>query len=195
MSQDVRQWLAEIKSLQQQLAETQQELQAANNSANNWRNLYETEAQQRRTDAAFAQQTFANLQTELQSFRGGLPLEVSSLKTAQPEIQQEVEQIQSIAELREKLTAALLSQQQLREELERLTQTLKQEQADHAQTRKSLTSALGDTIDLLTRERSQRQNNQPGLPTAGSNSPDATLPAPKNPSLELPPLDQAQSPA
>ncbi len=38
-------------------------------------------------------------------------------------------------------------------ERDRLFQALKTEQENHAQTRNSLTTALGDAIDSLTRER------------------------------------------
>ena len=38
-------------------------------------------------------------------------------------------------------------------ERDRLLQALKTEQENHAQTRNSLTTALGDAIDGLTRER------------------------------------------
>ena len=55
--QDIKQWLAEIKALQQKLAQANQERDEAYASAANWRSLYETEAKQRRTEAVLARQT------------------------------------------------------------------------------------------------------------------------------------------
>ena len=69
MTQDVRQWLAEIKTLQQKLTETQKERDEAYASAANWRNLYETEAKQRRTESRLAQQAIGSLKEELQSLQ------------------------------------------------------------------------------------------------------------------------------
>ena len=60
--------------------------------------------------------------------------------------QQEIQQIQSVAELQGRLIAIM-------KERDRLLQALKTEQENHAQTRNSLTTALGDAIDGLTRER------------------------------------------
>ena len=50
------------------------------------------------------------------------------------------------AELRSRLIQAL-------QECDRLTQALQTEQADHTQTRKNLTTALGDAIATLSKER------------------------------------------
>jgi len=50
----------------------------------------------------------------------------------------------SPTELKERLVAVLA-------ERDRLAQALEAEQANHAQTRKSLTTALGDAIDMLSK--------------------------------------------
>ena len=50
MTQDVTQWLDEIKALKQQLVEMRQEREEAYASAINWQQRYETEAQQRRVE-------------------------------------------------------------------------------------------------------------------------------------------------
>lgn len=197
MTQDVRKWLAEIKALQQQLAEAEQERDTAYTSATNWRRLYETEAQQRRTEANLAQEAIAALQTEIQQLRGGIIFGDNSTHSA-TEIAQAIEQIQSPTELRDKLAQLLQEQGRLQSEVEQLAQALRLEQANHAQTRKSLTTALGDTIDLLTRERAKQQiekGTSASLPNAGAaltaeNGEEAA----KNPSLELPLLNQAQFP-
>lgn len=157
---DVRQWLLEIKALQQKLAEVNQERDQAYASAANWRKLYETEAQQRRTEARLAQQQIEMLKDELQRLQQ-LPQPVVSDGLTHSAIQEQLEQLQP-TEIKETLVRALM-------ECDRLTQSLKAEQADHAQTRRSLTTALGDTVNLLAKERATRDQTKSGTPiTNGS---------------------------
>ncbi|BAU08720.1 hypothetical protein NIES592_20090 [Fischerella major NIES-592] len=148
MSQELtQQWLNEIQALKQQVAHLQKERDAAWESAEKWRKLYNTEAEQRRTDAQLSKQAIASLQVQIQRLQG---IEVAQLNdgAATAAIQQEIAQIQSIEELKAKLVATI-------KERDRLQQALKNEQDEHAQTRKSLTTALGDAIDSLTRQRTQ----------------------------------------
>lgn len=152
---DVRQWLLEIKTLQQKLAEVNQERDQAYASAANWRKLYETEAQQRRTEARLAQQQIEMLKAELQRLQQ-LPQPIASDGLTHSEIQEQLEQLQP-TEIKETLVRALM-------ECDRLTQSLKAEQADHAQTRHSLTTALGDTVNLLAKERATRDQTKSGTP-------------------------------
>jgi len=144
MTHDVPQWLAEIQSLRQQMAEARRERESAYASAANWRQLYETEAQQRRTEAALTNQQMEALHLELQHLRGG-----AAIAPDHPDqlawIRSEVESLQTVAELRDRLIAVML-------ERDRLLQTLQIEQENHAETRKTLTLALGDAIDLLSKE-------------------------------------------
>jgi light-regulated signal transduction histidine kinase (bacteriophytochrome) len=157
---DVRQWLLEIKALQQKLAEVNQERDQAYASAANWRKLYETEAQQRRTEARLAQQQIEMLKAELQRLQQ-LPQPVVRDGLTDSEIQEQLEQLQP-TEIKETLVRALM-------ECDRLTQSLKAEQADHAQTRRNLTTALGDTVNLLAKERATRDQTKSGTPiTNGS---------------------------
>ncbi|YAF98213.1 MAG: hypothetical protein AB3A66_11405 [Nodularia sp. CChRGM 3473] len=148
MSQDLtQQWLAEIQTLKQQLIEQQRDRDAAWESAEKWRKLYNTEAEQRRTDAHLAQQAIASLKAEIYQLKG---LESGILVDgkAKTDAQQEIKQIQSIEDLQAKLIAVMT-------ERDRLLQALKTEQDNHAQTRQSLTTALGDAIDSLARERAE----------------------------------------
>jgi uncharacterized coiled-coil DUF342 family protein len=147
MTNDVRQWLAEIKTLQQKLTETRQERDEAYASASNWRNLYETEAKQRRIEANLAQQTIAALKAELQQLQ--TPAATSDVDQSRSTIQFDVAKLQTLEELKERLMTALM-------ECDRLTQALKAEQIRHEQTRRGLTTALGDTMDILNRERASR---------------------------------------
>ncbi|MEP0870608.1 hypothetical protein NDA01_12415 [Trichocoleus desertorum AS-A10] len=197
MTQDVRQWLSEIKALQQQLAEAERERDAAYTSATNWRRLYETEAQQRRTETNLTQQAIADLQTEIQQLQGGIIFGDNASHPA-AEMSQALDQLQTPAELREKLGQILQEQSRLQGEVERLVQALQLEQTNHAQTRKSLTTALGDTIDLLTKERAIKQveKSTSSMTNTGADSASENLDleATKSPLLELPPLNQAQFP-
>ncbi|BAT55921.1 unknown protein [Nostoc sp. NIES-3756] len=146
MSQDLtQQWLTEIQTLKQQLIEQQQERDAAWESAEKWRKLYNTEAEQRRTDADFFRQTIASLKTEIQQLKGIDGQTLPDAKTSAG-VQQELSQIRSVEDLKAKLVDVI-------KERDRLRQALKTEQENHAQTRKSLTTALGDAIDSLARER------------------------------------------
>ena len=138
-------WLAEIQALQEQIAEQQRDRDTAWESAQKWRKLYNTEAEQRRTDAHLAQQAIASLKAEIQQIKGlesGLLVDGKATTAAQ----QEIQQIQSLTELQGKLIAII-------KERDRLLQALKTEQENHAQTRNSLTTALGDAIDGLTKQR------------------------------------------
>ncbi|MEQ8536015.1 MAG: hypothetical protein RIB93_00905 [Coleofasciculus sp. D1-CHI-01] len=146
MSNDVRQWLAEIKELKQQLADSIRDRDAANESAANWRRLYNTEAQQRRTEARLAQQQLDALTLEVQQ----LQQEKAQLKAQDPDatsaIEQEVAKLQTLEQVQQKLIQVMM-------ERDRLINALKLEQANHAQTRNSLTAVIGDTIDQLTKQR------------------------------------------
>ena len=150
MAFDVTQWLAEIKTLQRQLTETCQERDAAYSSAANWRKIYEIEAQQRRIEAQQYKQQIAKLQTEIdrfngQSFPNGADAVDAKVGIDPETIKQQVAQLHSPADLQAKLTETLIR-------CERLSQALKAEQLDHAKTRKNLTTALGDAIDILSKE-------------------------------------------
>ncbi len=152
MSNDVTQWLAEIRSLQDQLVEAHRERDAAYESATNWRRLYETEAQQRRIDARLAEEALQALRDQLQQ------AETTTTPNWQGDavpiaLKVEVERLQTVTDLQTRLLQVLV-------ERDRLSQDLKSEQTEHAQTRKSLTMALGDAIDTLARERAAWEAQQ-----------------------------------
>ncbi|HAX76790.1 MAG TPA: hypothetical protein DCY88_13350, partial [Cyanobacteria bacterium UBA11372] len=141
MSYDIQQWILEIKSLQQQLADMQRDRDAALDSAANWRQLYNTEAQQRRDEAVRSQQTIESLKAEIQQ----LHQEVAGIeRLSSPDaISASVEQVDNVQELQAKLIEVLI-------ERDRIAQSLKDERKAHAQTREKLTTALGDAVDVLT---------------------------------------------
>ena len=202
MSHDIQQWIAEIKTLQQQLAEMQRDRDTALESAANWRQHYNTEAQQRRDEAKLSHQMIEALKAEIQQLRAedARRLDEATEAFALPP---EVEQLQSVEELKAKLVQAMI-------ERDRWIQSLKVEKEAHAQTRRTLTNALGDTIDVLVaKERSATpaaakatqptapapealpaaEQTPPGLPE--SSQPVVSLPEPKTPSLKLPPTRPA----
>jgi len=146
MSNDVRQWLTQIKELKQQLADTIRDRDAADESAANWRQLYNTEAQQRRTEARLAQQELENLKAQIWELQGEGAKLPSDTAEATSVIEEELNKLQTVAELKTKLKEVML-------ECDRLAEALKTEQTNHAQTRKSLTAVIGDTIDQLAKER------------------------------------------
>ncbi|MBD2106735.1 hypothetical protein [Nodosilinea sp. FACHB-13] len=131
MSQDLTQWITEVRTLQRQLADTQKERDQAYNSAANWRRLYETEARQRREEAAEFQARIETLQQRLDADPSAVLEKDLDLST-----------VNSLQELQQRLDGLV-------QQCQDLTQKLQAEQAAHAQTRQTLTAALGDTFDAL----------------------------------------------
>ncbi|BAU12060.1 hypothetical protein LEP3755_25880 [Leptolyngbya sp. NIES-3755] len=134
MSQEVVGWLNEVKDLQQQVKAAKAAAQSAHASTDNWRKRYEIEAEQRRTETLALQKTIAELQAELDRLKNPPVIEIDS----------EIAQFQTVDELQAKLAEVWSDRNQLAEDL-------KAEQLSHAQTRKNLTTALGDTVDMLSK--------------------------------------------
>lgn len=150
MAQDVRQWLDEIKRLQQQLTEVSRDRDEAGESAAQWRQLYNTEAEQRRNDAKLTQQSVDSLSAQIEELQNFSPIapEGDGAGVAR---QQEVAQLHTVGELKTKLAEVLEERDRAIEQIKQLTQALKQEEARHAETSRNLTTALGDAVDLLTK--------------------------------------------
>lgn len=153
MTQGLPQWIAEVQTLQQQLAALRQRCNQAEDSATNWCQLYESEAQQRRLDAAAYQQQLETLQAKI----GQLEQPEDDGPAAPEQIAQTVAQIQSVDILQARLVDALTL-------CERLSTALKAEQANHAQTRDGLMTALGDAVDLLTKRAAATEAETVGRP-------------------------------
>ncbi len=139
---DVVRWLAEIQSLQRQVAELTQERDLAYASSDNLRNLYDTEAQQRQRDALAATREIERLKKALET------LQTPQADSAE-RFSAEISNIQNSRSV-EQLQAQLIES---RKQCEQLKAQLKAEQTEHAETRESLTAALGDAVDLLAKER------------------------------------------
>ena len=99
-SQNVSRWLAEIQSLQRQIAELKEERSQAYSSVDNWRNAYDAEAQQRRRDTEIYQDKIAQLQQTIETLQS--PADAESGLTAA-----ELSQIQGNRSI-EQLQAALI---------------------------------------------------------------------------------------
>jgi hypothetical protein len=186
MIQEVKQWIDEIQILQQKLTEANQEREEAFASAAKWRNLYETEAKQRRTEANLARQNANALKAEIHHLQE-TPLMDEAQNSDRPSLPESLQHL-GMNELKAKLSQALV-------ERDRLTQALKTEQASHAQTRHALTTALGDTIDRLTQERTARHKDEQAEVKRQTVviTHETVQPQPKSPLLALPPTDLAQS--
>ena len=149
MTQDLTQkWLTEIQSLTQQTKQFQRERDEAWESSQKWRQLYNTEAEQRRADTKMHQEEIISIKAELQKFSG---INAERGIDSTTIIQQKISQFNSIEELKNQLLEVI-------QERDCLLQALQLEQENHAQTRKSLTTALGDAIDSLARSRTQKQD-------------------------------------
>ncbi|MBE9096049.1 hypothetical protein [Tychonema sp. LEGE 07203] len=150
MSQDVRQWLDEIKRLQQQLTEVSRDRDEAGESAAQWRQLYNTEAEQRRNDAKLTQQSIDALSAQIEDLQNFYPI-VADDDGAGVAREQEVAQQQTVEQLKTKLAEVLQERDRAIEQIKQLTIALKQEEARHAETSRNLTTALGDAVDLLAK--------------------------------------------
>lgn len=140
---DIVKWLAEIQSLQRQVAELRQERDLAYASADNLRGLYESEAKQRQREVTSYQRQTEQLQKELEAYH-------SPQAETSDRLSAEITGIQENRSV-EDLQTQLIS---VKKQCEQLKAMLQIEQTEHAQTRESLTAALGDAVDLLAKERS-----------------------------------------
>lgn len=143
---EVVQWLNEIQDLKQQLKDARAAEEAAHASADNWRKRYEIEAIQRRNEADELRQTIQTLQTQLAQVNL-LPQPSAEALVETSTLAATIDQM-SPDDLKTKLLETWT-------ERDRLAHDLQTEQAAHIQTRKNLTMALGDTVDMLTKLKQQ----------------------------------------
>ncbi|MEL6381591.1 MAG: hypothetical protein AAFQ89_03785 [Cyanobacteria bacterium J06626_18] len=144
MTQEITRWLTEIRTLQQQLAAARQERDQAYKSAANWRERYDAEAKQRREDVEQLQLTVKTLRTELATLEAQQKSDAMAAARDEPLIEIDADpSLDTIEGLRTQLVKTL-------QECDRLQKALNAERSDHAETRKSLTTALGEAIDALS---------------------------------------------
>lgn len=139
VNQTVVQWLNEVKSLQQQIADLNTELIAATDYSTAWRSRYETEGQQRRAEVTAAQQKIAKLEAEIQDLRTQPQLDTNLGDSA---IALQIEGMLNMNELKAKLFEVWMDR-------DRALEAIKSEQYAHEKTRNDLTMALADAMDVL----------------------------------------------
>lgn len=195
MSQEVSQWIAEIQALREQMAEALRDRDTALETATKWSELYNTEAEQRRTEAKLSQEMIKTLKAEIQQLKAGITLKTDDTLDVAA-ISQEVEQLQTVGELQRKLIEVTIN-------CEQLTKALKTEQENHANTRQSLTTALSDMVDLLTKHpggdtkettpklKSEEKQPEPAKLPESTKQPIQLPLQTKSPSLQLPPTRPA----
>jgi DNA repair exonuclease SbcCD ATPase subunit len=203
MNHDVTQWLQEIQDLQQQIADKQRLIEEAHSGADRWRELYNKEAQQRRHEAKQAQQTIEALKAENQRLKEGSPVVVEIQQTG-PDSALEQMADQLLAALtsgsggphtmRAKLLQLIKQQKAALEEVARLNEALEIEKTAHANTRQSLTNALADAVEQFKAHRATLTGTSKPASAGDQKTTSAYPVLPKNPSLELPPLNQDQPP-
>lgn len=151
MSHEIGQWINEIETLQQKLAEALKERDAANESISKWRQLYNTEAIQGRERVRQAEETIAELKATIDGLQQNslaIPEENEAV-----EVEGEIERIQNLDELKALAIEATRERDRALQEVQRLKEALEKERSDRQQTRQTLTAALGDAVDLLTKAK------------------------------------------
>ncbi len=151
-SKEVMQWLNEVKSLQQQVRDLTIELAAAQQNADSWRSRYETEGQQRRSDVTTRQDQINKLQAEIAQLRTQPEFSTTLSDDA---IALQINGITSMSALQGKLFEVWTDR-------DNVLAALKKEQLAHEKTKKDLTMALADAMDVLT-PKSKNNSAQPPL--------------------------------
>jgi len=189
MEPQYKQWLDEIEALRSQLQQAQRDREAEQTKATHWRHLYNTEAQQRRSEADRAKETIAALEAQIAALKTAPPVEEEARSTAES-------QIADIPD--DRLRAELVDRQarldRLCQERDRLAEELAAERTAHDRTRSDLTTALGDTVERLVGRKPPRS---PSLEpqTESTSPPEKEEPAALPPSnLDLTFLDRLSPP-
>ncbi|MGB0562999.1 MAG: hypothetical protein ACPGVO_14525 [Spirulinaceae cyanobacterium] len=191
MSEEVVQWLAEIRSLKTQLAEAQRDRDAAQASADHWRSTYNTEARQRREDIQAAQARIAALEAQIAQLQQPKPAPTQPKVAA---FAAELAPLKSEAQLRSKLIELLYERDRARE-------ALKKEQKNHRHTRQNLTAVIGDTMDQLTRLRGTpppplTEAELPPVASKNRSEPEVeVLPSPQTPPSQARPSQASRPPS
>lgn len=148
---EVMQWLNEVKSLQQQVRDLTIELATAQQNADSWRSRYETEGQQRRSDVTTRQDQINKLQAEIAQLRTQPEFSTTLSDDA---IALQINGITSMSALQGKLFEVWTDR-------DNVLAALKKEQLAHEKTKKDLTMALADAMDVLT----PKHKDNPAQPT------------------------------
>jgi chromosome segregation ATPase len=146
MSEEIVQWLAEIRALREELAQCKNERDAAHKSSAHWQELYSTEAQQRRVEARLSRENISRLEAEIRQLKTTVfPAQLATPETLAA-LEAEVARLETVEQLRQKLVDAM-------QERDRAIAALKAEQEEHQHTRDNLTAVISDTVEQLSRVR------------------------------------------
>jgi hypothetical protein len=137
---EVIQWLNEVKLLQQQTKDLNAELIIAAQNADAWRSRYETEGQQRRSESAANQSKITKLTAEIAQLRAQPAL---STELGDDAIAQQIRGLTNMSDVQAKLFEVWT-------ERDKALAAIKTEQLAHEKTKKDLTMALADAMDVLT---------------------------------------------
>jgi predicted nucleic acid-binding Zn-ribbon protein len=137
---EVIQWLNEVKLLQQQVKDLNAELLVATQNADAWRSRYETEGQQRRSESASTQSKIAKLTDQVAQLLANPEL---STELGDDAIAVQIKGLISMSDLQSKLFEVWTDR-------DKAIAALKAEQSAHEKTKKDLTMALADAMDVLT---------------------------------------------
>jgi predicted nucleic acid-binding Zn-ribbon protein len=141
---EVVQWLNEVKLLQQQVNDLNLELINATQTADAWRSRYEVEGQQRRSESLQAQTTITRLTEQVTQLLAQPEL---STELGDDSIALQIKGLINLSDLQSKLFDVWT-------ERDKTIAALKAEQSAHEKTRKDLTMALADAMEVLTPRKS-----------------------------------------
>lgn len=140
--EEVLQWMEEIRILKQQLREMHRDRVMAQQREVKWRELYATEAQQRRTDVRLAQEQIEQLKAQIAQLETEQEPPEPDDPDAIAAIEAEIAELSSIEACKVKLFEVMRQR-------DRFYAAYKTEQIQHAQTRENLLSLLADTVSIV----------------------------------------------
>ncbi|ABG49634.1 hypothetical protein Tery_0139 [Trichodesmium erythraeum IMS101] len=164
MTQDITPWLNEIKALQEKIVELQTKVNVTQDTVSKWLKLYNIEAKQRRNEAQQSQETIDNLKTKLQKLQKGFSFAKDNRDEVMTTIEEQIEDLQTLDQFKAKIIEVSQERDRYLEKLQELTKCLQQEQTSHGNTRRSLTNALADAVDLLAKAKAAKQQKSETTP-------------------------------
>ena len=164
MTQDITPWLNEIKALQEKIVELQTKVNVTQDTVTKWLKLYNIEAKQRRNEAQQSQETIDNLKTKLQKLQKGFSFAKDNRDEVMTTIEEQIEDLQTLDQFKAKIIEVSQERDRYLEKLQELTKCLQQEQTSHGNTRRSLTNALADAVDLLAKAKAAKQQKSETTP-------------------------------
>jgi hypothetical protein len=132
--------MSDLRPMPESMETLRQERDRALEDAARWRQRYETEAQQRRTEAEASDATISRLRTEVQQL---CQTSQATVRSVAPSFPAAPAASDSSSSNKQNIAIELAQLAQARDEL---ALALSQEQQRHAKTRENLISALGEAL-------------------------------------------------